>query len=79
MFFIVLFVIGFGLIWVCNVMEINFYVCFDVLLVVFLVFGFGGFIYGFSSIGEVVLGYVLIFVWILIVVGVVFLMVFVFC
>jgi MFS transporter, DHA2 family, lincomycin resistance protein len=77
MFPIALLAIGLGLIWVRNVTETNPHARFDVLSVILSALGFGGLIYGLSSIGEAASGHAPVPVWIPIVIGAVALTVFV--
>ncbi|MDN4615757.1 MDR family MFS transporter [Leifsonia sp. F6_8S_P_1B] len=74
---IALLAIGLGAVWVRNVTETNPHARFDVLSVILSAFGFGGLIYGLSSIGEAASGHALMPIWIPIVVGVVALALFV--
>lgn len=74
---IALVAIAFGLVWVRNVTSTDPHARFDVLSVILSAFGFGGLIYGLSSIGEAASGHAPVPVWIPIVIGAVALVAFV--
>lgn len=67
---IALLAIALGSVWVRNVTETNPNERFDVLSVILSALGFGGLIYGLSSIGEAASGHAPVPVWIPLVVGV---------
>ncbi|GAA1937344.1 MDR family MFS transporter [Microbacterium aoyamense] len=77
MFPIALLSIALGAIWVRNVTETDPHARFDMLSVVLSALGFGGLIFGLSSIGESASGHAAVPVWIPLVVGAVALVLFV--
>jgi DHA2 family lincomycin resistance protein-like MFS transporter len=75
---IALLALALGAVWVKNVTDTNRSARFDVLSVVLSALGFGGLVYGLSSIGEAASGHAPVPVWIPLAIGAAALLVFVF-